>query len=98
MYQKTKIVFSPLTQTKIDFYQKNKKYKHWPVCMAKNNQTIFGNKNPYYDQIIIRDLKINSGAKYFISYLADIIKMPGLNKVPNAVSVDVVNDEIINIK
>lgn len=66
--------------------------------MAKNHQTIFGNKNPYDDQIIIRDLKINSGAEYFIAYLADIITMPGLNKVPNVVNIDVVNDEIINIK
>ncbi|MFX4057087.1 MAG: formate--tetrahydrofolate ligase [Spiroplasma sp. hy2] len=98
IYQTTKIVFSPLAQTKIDFYQQNTKYQHWPVCMAKNHQTIFGNKNPYDDQIIIRDLKINSGAEYFIAYLADIITMPGLNKIPNAVSIDVVNDEIINIK
>lgn len=66
--------------------------------MAKNHQTIFGNKDPNDDHITIRDLKINSGAEYFIAYLADIITMPGLNKNPNALGIDVINDQIINIK
>lgn len=66
--------------------------------MAKNHQTIFGNKDANDNHITIRDLKINSGAEYFIAYLADIITMPGLNRNPNALEIDVANDQIINIK
>ncbi|WP_338966531.1 formate--tetrahydrofolate ligase [Spiroplasma endosymbiont of Sarcophaga carnaria] len=98
IYQTTKVTFSAVAQEKIAFYQQDDKYKTWPVCMAKNHQTIFGNKDPNDDHITIRDLKINSGAEYFIAYLADIITMPGLNKKPNALEIEVVNDQIINIK
>ncbi|AGM25173.1 formate--tetrahydrofolate ligase [Spiroplasma chrysopicola] len=97
IYGVEKVIFSEMAEKKLNKYNASD-FRHWPVCMAKNHQTISGNNDGNDNAISVRDVKINSGAKYFIIYLSDIITLPGLNRTPNANNISLIDDKIINIK
>ena len=77
-------------------------YSHLPVCMAKTPNSLSDNPKllgrPENFQITISDLKINSGAGFIVAYLNKVLTMPGLPKIPNAISIDIdENENIINL-
>ena len=70
-----------------------------PICMAKNqysltdNSKVFGRPTGF--KITIRDITISAGAGFLVALTGDIMKMPGLPKIPAAESIDVdVNGKI----
>ncbi|MFM1542549.1 formate--tetrahydrofolate ligase [Helcococcus ovis] len=77
-------------------------YSNLPVCMAKTPNSLSDNPKllgrPENFQITISDLKINSGAGFIVAYLNKVLTMPGLPKIPNAISIDIdENENIINL-
>lgn len=64
-----------------------------PICMAKNqysltdNPKLLGRPNGF--NITIRDISISAGAGFLVALTSDIMKMPGLPKVPSAEKIDV---------
>lgn len=71
---------------------------HFPVCIAKTQYSFSEDAKAYgmptnFD-ITIRDFVINKGAEMIVAIAGNIMRMPGLPKVPSAENISVVNDEI----
>jgi formate--tetrahydrofolate ligase len=75
--------------------------EHLPVCMAKtqysftddpDNSGLDGDFN-----IDVDDLVINRGAGFIVAVCGEMMRMPGLPKVPQANFIDVVDGKIIGI-
>lgn len=77
-------------------------YSNLPICMAKTPLSISDNPDlkgrPENFIVKITDVKLKSGAGFIVVYTNKILTMPGLPKIPNAVNIDInENNEIINI-
>ena len=75
---------------------------HLPICMAKtqysfsDDQTLIGAPTGF--RISINDVKISAGAGFIIPLAGDIMRMPGLPKVPAANRIDILSDgEIVGL-
>lgn len=70
-----------------------------PVCMAKtqysfsDDPTLLGAPRGF--RITVRDLVVNAGAGFVVALTGDILRMPGLPKVPAAVGMDIAEDGTI---
>lgn len=64
-----------------------------PICMAKNQYSLTDDPKilgrPSGFRIMIRDLTPSAGAGFIVALTGDIMKMPGLPKVPAAEKIDV---------
>lgn len=83
--------------------QARKKLKHiegtpmstFPVCIAKtqysfsSDATKFGVAKDF--DFVINDFVINRGAEFIVAIAGDIMRMPGLPKVPQATKIDLVD-------
>ncbi|MDY6205411.1 MAG: formate--tetrahydrofolate ligase [Prevotella sp.] len=74
---------------------------HLPVCIAKTqysfseDATAYGTPADFH--LHIRDLVINAGAEMIIAIAGDIMRMPGMPKVPQAEHIDVVDGVIVGL-
>lgn len=74
---------------------------NYPVCIAKtqysfsDNSKLFG--APEGHTLHIQDLILNAGAEFIVAIAGDILRMPGLPKVPAALGMDYHNGEIIGL-
>lgn len=74
---------------------------HLPVCIAKTqysfseDATAYGTPSDFH--LHIRDLVINAGAEMIIAIAGDIMRMPGMPKVPQAEHIDVVDGVIVGL-
>ena len=70
-------------------------YGNIPVCMAKtqysltDDQTKLGRPTGF--RITIRQVTVSAGAGFVVALTGEIMKMPGLPKVPAAEKIDVDN-------
>ena len=68
-------------------------YGNLPVCMAKTQYSLTDNAKllgrPRGFKISIRDITASVGAGFLVALAGDIMKMPGLPKVPAAEKIDV---------
>ena len=74
---------------------------HFPVCIAKT-QFSFSADQKWYGaaegfDFEIRDIVINAGAEMIVAIAGDIMRMPGLSKVPQAQFIDYINGEITGL-
>jgi formate--tetrahydrofolate ligase len=64
-----------------------------PICMAKNQYSLTDDPKvlgrPSGFNITIRDITISAGAGFLVALTGDIMKMPGLPKVPAAENIDI---------
>ena len=64
-----------------------------PICMAKNQYSLTDDAKklgrPTGFRITIRDITASAGAGFLVALTGDIMKMPGLPKVPVAEKIDV---------
>ena len=70
----------------------------YPLCIAKTQYSFSQDPKRYGApsgfEFEIRDLVINTGAEMIVAIAGDIIRMPGLPKVPQAMNIDIVNGQI----
>jgi formate--tetrahydrofolate ligase len=75
--------------------------EHLPICMAKTQYSftddaavsgLDGNFN-----IDVDDLVINRGAGFIVAVCGEMMRMPGLPKIPQANFIDVVNGKIVGV-
>ena len=86
-----------------DMIKKIKKLglEHLPVCMAKtqysftDDPTISGLDGDF--KIDVEDLVISKGAGFIVAVCGEIMRMPGLPKIPQANFIDVVDGKIIGV-
>jgi formate--tetrahydrofolate ligase len=75
--------------------------EHLPVCMAKtqysftDTPTVSGLDGNF--NIDVEDLVISSGAGFIVVVCGEMMRMPGLPKVPQANFIDVVNGKIVGV-
>lgn len=71
-----------------------------PICMAKtqysltDDQTKLGRPTGF--KITVRQLRVSAGAGFIVALTGDIMKMPGLPKVPAAERIDVDENGVIS--
>lgn len=75
-------------------------YGNLPICMAKTQYSLSDNAaalgRPEDFIVNVRDLSVLSGAGFIVVLTGNIMRMPGLPKVPSAVQVDVSEDGTIS--
>ena len=101
IYQAGKIEYSKTALETIKLIKDNK-LDNLPICVAKTQYSISDNKDvlgyPKNYDVTVRDVKLYNGAGFITIYLGSIITMPGLNKKPNYLNIDLVDNEIIGVK
>ncbi len=74
---------------------------HLPVCMAKtqysftDDASVSGVAGDF--KIDVQNLVINRGAGFIVAVCGDIMRMPGLPKIPQANFIDVVDGRIVGV-
>jgi formate--tetrahydrofolate ligase len=72
--------------------------EHFPVCIAKTQYSFSADPKQYGVakdfKLKINDIVINNGAEFIVAIAGEIMRMPGLPKVPQAVNIDIVNGVI----
>lgn len=74
-------------------------FDKFPICMAKtqysltDDPTVFGRPTGF--KITVRDLTVSAGAGFIVVLTGDVMKMPGLPKVPSAEKIDVDENGVI---
>ncbi len=71
---------------------------HYPICIAKTQFSFSADQKAYGVpegfNIAIRDVVINRGSEFIVLIAGEILRMPGLPKVPQAEKIDIVDGEI----
>ena len=73
-------------------------YENFPICIAKTQYSFSTDAKQYcvasgFD-VNVRDIVINAGAEMIVVIAGNIMRMPGLPKVPAAMNMDIVNGQI----
>lgn len=73
-------------------------FERFPVCIAKTQYSFSTDPKLYcvakgFD-FNVRDIVINAGAEMIVAIAGNIMRMPGLPKVPAAMHIDIVNGQI----
>ena len=73
-------------------------YSHFPVCIAKTQYSFSDNPTAYGAPkgftLKVQDVVVNAGAEMIVVIMGDMMRMPGLPKVPSALNIDIVNGQI----
>jgi formate--tetrahydrofolate ligase len=92
LYGAETVEFSPKASKEIANFEKLG-FGNLPICMAKNQYSLTDDPKilgrPTGFKITIRDITISAGAGFLVALTGDIMKMPGLPKVPAAENIDV---------
>lgn len=95
-----KINYSDKSKNVIEVIRNNK--FDYPICISKTQYSISDDKNkkgvPKDYEVNVDDIEIYGGAKMIVVKLNDIITLPGLNKNPNYLNIDVIDRKIVGIK
>jgi formate--tetrahydrofolate ligase len=75
---------------------------HFPICIAKTQNSLSDNPKllgrPTNFNITVRRILINAGAGFLVVLTGDIMRLPGLPKIPAAENIDVENGLITGIR
>ncbi len=97
IYRAKDIELSNKAKTALTKIEKNN-WGHLPICIAKTQYSFTDNPKisgaPSGHTITIEDLIINAGAGFIVAVAGDIMRMPGLPKVPAAYGMTI-NDGVI---
>jgi len=92
IYGAVSIDYQPQARRKLDMIKKIG-YDRLPVCIAKTQQSLSDNPSllglPSNFIVTVREIKIASGAGFLIPITGEILRMPGLSKVPAAYNINI---------
>ena len=97
IYKAANVIFSSVALKKIANAEAMG-LAHFPVCIAKTqysfsqDQTAYGAPEGF--DFNIKDIVINCGSEMIVAIAGDIIRMPGLPKVPQATKIDIIDGNI----
>jgi len=91
IYGAAQVTADPKVRQQLDAW--NVDYGQYPVCMAKTQSSFATDPNakgaPAGHTVHIREARLANGAGFIVAIAGDMMTMPGLPKVPAAVSIDV---------
>jgi formate--tetrahydrofolate ligase len=99
IYGADDVIYTSQAEKEIAEIEKNG-FLHTPVCIAKtqysltDDQTKLGRPTGF--KITVRQVTISAGAGFIVAITGNIMKMPGLPKVPSAEKIDVDENGIIS--
>lgn len=92
IYGASRVVYTPPAEKDIKRIRKLG-FDKLPVCIAKTNKSLSDNPEllgrPENFKITIRGINISAGAGFLVPLTGEVMLMPGLSKVPNALNIDV---------
>lgn len=95
IYGADDVEFSPKASKEIANFEKLG-FGNLPICMAKNQYSLTDDPKklgrPTGFKVTVRDITPSIGAGFLVALTGDIMKMPGLPKVPSAEFIDVDED------
>jgi formate--tetrahydrofolate ligase len=72
-----------------------------PLCVAKTQSSLSDNPSvvgrPKDFDVTVRNVVLAAGAGYVVPLLGDILRMPGLPAIPQAVNMDVVDGKVVGL-
>lgn len=75
-------------------------FNNLPICIAKTQYSFSDDPkklgNPKNFSVTVQKIELKSGAGFIVCFLGNIIDMPGLPKIPNAVNMKIDSKENIN--
>ncbi len=77
-------------------------YGHLPICMAKTQYSLSDDPKklgrPTGFKVTVREVKLSAGAGFLVALAGEIMRMPGLPKVPSANKIDILESgEIVGL-
>ncbi len=97
VYGAKKVILSDKAKKKIALID-SLGISHFPVCVAKTQYSFSGDAKAYGVakdfELTINDIVINQGAEFVVAIAGQIMRMPGLPKVPQANFIDIVNGQV----
>ena len=92
IYGAVSIDYQPLARRNLDLINRYG-FDRLPVCIAKTQQSLSDNPSllglPRDFIVTVREIKIASGAGFLIPITGEILRMPGLSKMPAAYNIDI---------
>jgi len=92
IYGAVSIDYQPLARRNLDVINRYG-FDKLPICIAKTQQSLSDNPNllglPRDFIVTVREIKIASGAGFLIPITGEILRMPGLSKMPAAYNIDI---------
>lgn len=99
IYQAKDVVYTDEAKAELDRLE-NTEYKDSYIVMAKTPNSITDNPKligvPLDHTITIREVRLATGSKFVICLTGSIMTMPGLNKDPMALKIDMDDDGVIS--
>ena len=97
LYGADQVTFSPTAKKKLEMVA-SLGYTHFPVCIAKTQYSFSTNAKlvnvPKDFELHVQDIVINAGAEMLVAICGEIMRMPGLPKVPQALHIDIIDGQI----
>ena len=97
LYRASNVTYSAVARKKIAAAEKMG-FGHFPICIAKTQYSFSQDPKVYGApegfRFDIKDIVINTGSEMIVAIAGDIIRMPGLPKVPQANKIDIINGAI----
>ncbi len=98
IYRAGKVEYTSAAKSKLKFLKKYG-FDKLPIIVAKTQSSISDDPKklgaPQGYTFTVRDFEISIGAGFVVVLAGDILRMPGLPKVPNAVKMDILDDGTI---
>lgn len=95
IYGAVSIDYQPLARRNLDMINKYG-FDKLPICIAKTQQSLSDNPKllglPRDFVVTVREIKIASGAGFLIPITGEILRMPGLSRMPAAFNIDIDDD------
>ncbi|MBO8160882.1 MAG: formate--tetrahydrofolate ligase [Thermosipho sp. (in: Bacteria)] len=95
IYRAGNIIYTDSAKSKLRFLKKHG-YDSLPVIVAKTQSSISDDPKkinaPSGYEFTIRNFELSAGAGFVVALAGDIMRMPGLSKIPNAVNIDIDED------
>ncbi len=92
IYGAVSIDYQPLARKNLDLINRYG-FDKLPVCIAKTQQSLSDNPSllglPSDFIVTVREIKIASGAGFLIPITGEIMRMPGLSRMPAAYTIDI---------
>ena len=97
LYGAKLVTYSSATRAKLKLIQQIG-ISHYPICISKTQFSFSADAKAYGAvegfEFHIKDIVVNHGAEMLVIIAGEILRMPGLPKVPQAEKIDIIDGEI----
>lgn len=99
IYGADKVAYSALANKQLQSI-KELGFEHFSICMVKTPASFSDDEKmigrPTGFTVTVREFEFASGAGFIIPLLGDVMRMPGLPKLPNATRIDIDDNGVIS--